>query len=224
MDYFVCWQFTKRNPLPYTSQEEIIVSTLIPLVRSETFQAKVTNFYITRIYSTTARLQIFTTDEHLEGIQRIIESSTSSLLLREKNGPNPDPEIVSGYGPSEFEIDFREYLEDITRIGLELLLGDSILAKQFAVSARFESQPRGTLHPQEILGEHLHDSSEYYRSLERDTNRLTEFWDRFRLHYVNHTPWDHFYYNIVLGADAPPDVSREQFVEAIGLSQKEGKM
>jgi len=218
MDYFVCWQFTKRNSLPYTSQEEIIVSNLIPLVRSKTFQAKVTSFYITRIFLTTVRLQIFTTDEHLEDIQRIIESSTSSLLLYEKNGPNSNPKVVSGYGPPEYEVDFREYLEDITKIGLELLIGDLNLAKGFAVSARFESQPRGTLHPQEILGEHFHDSSEYYRSLERDTNRLIEFWDRFRLHYVNRTPWDHFYYNIVLGADAPPGVSREQFVEAIGLS------
>ena len=218
MDYFVCWRVTKRNPLLFTSQEEIVVSTLIPLVRSEAFQAKVTNFYITRIGRTTVRLQIFTTDEHLEDIQRIIESSTSSLLLCEKNGPNPDPKIVSGYGPPEREIDFREYLEDITKIGVDLLLRDLILAKRFAVSARFEGQPRGTLHPQEILGEHLHGSSEYYRSLERDTDKLSKFWDRFCLRYANRTPWDHFYYNIVLGADAPLGVSREQFVEAIGLS------
>ena len=98
MDYFICWQFTKRNPLTFTSQEEIIISTLIPLVRSEAFKAKVTNFYITRISFTTVRLQIFTTDEHLEGIQRIIESSTSSLLLSEKDGPNPNPKIAGRYG------------------------------------------------------------------------------------------------------------------------------
>lgn len=218
MDYFVRWQFTKKDPYYFTSQEEIIVSPLIPLVRSEAFQAKVTNFYITRINFTTVRLQIFTTDDHLEDIQRLIKSSTSSLLLCEKNGPNQNPRIVDGYGPPERETDFREYLEDITKIGLDLILGDLILAKRFAVSARFEGQPRGTLHPREILGEHFHDFSEYYRSLERDTNKLSEFWDRFCFRYANCTPWDHFYYNIVLGADARAGASREQFVKFIGLS------
>lgn len=218
MDHFVCWRFTKKDPLNFTSQEEIIVSTLVPLVRSEAFQAKVTNFYITRINFTTVRLQIFTTDEHLEDVQRIIESSTSSLLLCEKSGPKQNPRIVGGYGPAERETDFREYLEDITKIGLDLILGDLILAKRFAVSARFEGQPRGPLHPREILGEHFHDSSEYYRSQERDTNKLSEFWDRFCLRYANRTPWDHFYYNIVLGKDPPVGVSREQLLRQIGLS------
>lgn len=217
MEYFISWQFTQKDPLTFKAQEEIIVSTLAPLVRSETFVSMVTNFYITRIRFTTARLQIFTTHEHQEKIQSLIKESTSHLLLCEKNGPNPNPKIVGGYGPPEREMDFRQYLEDITQIGLDLHLGDLTLAKQFALRARFDSQPRGESQPQEILEDHFRKGSEHYQLLEKNANRLNAFWNNFCFYYNNSTPWDHFYYNMVLGADASNGASREQFARVVGV-------
>lgn len=212
-DYFIRWQFTKENPIHFKSQEEIILSFLMPLVEKKEFLEEVTNFYITKIGLITVRLQVFVNHDFLEPLQKIVESATASLIVKDKEGPTQGLVISKGYAPSNREMDFREYLEDITRIGLDLHKNDLLSAKKFALKSRFESKPRGALHPREVLKDHFHKLSKYYCLLEKDSVKFNTFWDRFCEKHPNSTPWDHFYYNIVLGLDAPAGMSYKNFAK-----------
>jgi len=218
MDYFIRWQITKQEAVKFKTQEDVILYFLIPLVEKKEFFEKVTNFYITKINYTTVRLQVFVNHNFLESLQEIVESAISSLFVVDKEGPTQGLIVYEDYAPSDREMDFREYLEDITRIGLDLHKSDLISAKNFAVKSRFISKPIGNLHPKDVLGEHFHGFSKYYRLLEKDSLKINNFWDRFCENYPECTPWDHFYYNIILGLDISPGMSYENFAKEAGTS------
>ncbi len=203
-DYFIRWQFTKENPIPFKTQEEIILSFLIPLVEKKYFLEKANSFYITKINYTTVRLQVFVNHKFLASLQKIVESATTFLVVKNEEEPVRGNIISKGYAPLNREMDFREYLEDITCIGLDLHKNDLVSAKNFAVKSKFESKPIGNLHPKKILNDHFHKFSKHYRLLEKGTVKINNFWNRFCESYSNSTSWDHFYYNIVLGLDLDP--------------------
>lgn len=208
MNYLVRYQFAPKNPAPFKSQADIITSNLAPLVEEKSFQRGKSNFYITKVNYTNVRLVVFTTHEYLNDIKRVVEFYTASLILPNDNwGGN---EIEGGTAGSQAyyeshaeELDFRNYLENITKIGLDLHKEDLALAVPFALQARFEAQPIKPLHPQVILESHFRELSEHYRSLEANPDELNRFWKHFCYRYRRTaTPWNHFYCNIVLGIDA----------------------
>lgn len=120
MSFLIKWQFTKENPVRFKTQAEIISSHLVSLVEDESFQDKILSFYITKQELTDVRLAVFVKGEKLEMLKNIVQKHTSSLKSNPRNNdwdgnPVKDPYLSDCEGSFH-----KEYLQDITWIGVGL--------------------------------------------------------------------------------------------------------
>lgn len=219
MDYFIRWQITERTPQVFSSQDKIVRQTIAPMVTDKVFLDNVNNYYVTKANKTDVRLQIFTEESNIKVLEEYVDSKFFSLSLTAKDGPHQATKIVASYGPLEKEHEFCNYLRSMSDIAIDLHLGNLYEAKQMAVTARFRTTPYGDLLPRQYLHEHFMQNSKHYRQLVED--RIVDtFWESFTTHHPRLTPWYHFYYNAVLGLDAPPSITEQEFAAVLGISLK----
>jgi len=226
MNYFFKWQFTKENPTPFKTQVEVIKDNLIPLSEDKIFQEKKFSFYITKVYLTNVRLGVLVEEKNLKELQDIVSKYTNSLKLNsidpekpmENNGWDGSPQktnfTFSKKCSDNTEIFYTNYLESITRIGIDLHKNDLHQAISKATEFAFTIKPIGNLIPRETLDGYFREVSEFYRNRKGDD--LDIFWGDCGFGYLQGTTEGaHFYYNIVIGID--PRGQSSSFNVLLGL-------
>lgn len=226
MNYLIKWQFTKKNPLPFKTQAEIINSNLIPLSEDKSFQEKKFSFYITKVYLTNARLGVFAEKENFEEIKNIVGKYTKELII------NPRDPTNEGFKNNDWDGTLREfpfpddctknfyikYLQDITLIGLGLHKKDLTLAVPVAIDTAYktmrimayETENESLRVPiidtrfyddnKKLLNNYFAENSESYKKKKQE--EINDFWSNCGFYFKSGSTWGpHFYYDIVLGLD-----------------------
>lgn len=212
MNYFIKWQFTKENAIPFKTQVEIVKDNLIPLSEDKIFQEKKFSFYITKVYLTNVRLGVLVEEKNLKELQTVVSKCTNSLKLNpvdpekptENNGWDGSPQktdfTLSKNCSDKTEIFYTKYLEGITRIGIDIHKNDLHQAISKATEVAFAIKPIGNLIPRETLDDYFRKISKFYRNKKSD--ELDVFWGDCGFSYFQgSTEGAHFYYNIVIGID-----------------------
>jgi len=215
MNYFPKWQFTKENAVPFKSQIEIIRDHLIPLTEDKIFQEKKFSFYMTKVYLTDVRLGVLVEEKNLKELQKIVSEYTNFLKLnsidpekpRENNGwdgSSQKTDFTFSKNCSDInEIFYTNYLESITRIGIDLHKNSLQGAVSKAMEFAFKIKPMGNLVSRETLDSYFRETSEFYRK--KKAEELDIFWGNAGFDYKQGTTEGaHFYYNIVMGIDPRP--------------------
>jgi hypothetical protein len=196
MDLLVRWQFTKDNPTEYKTQVDIIKCNLTPLIEDKSFQNIILSFYITRQERTDVRLAVFVEEDNLEALRNIVKKYTSSLEISAGDNDWNGSSVNDPFLPDCEGSFYKEYLEDISFIGigfhkgnLELLSVDKIM--QLANS-------------REELNALFQKLSKGYK--EKNPEELNKFWGICGWDFKSTTPGSemdgpHFFYNLALGCD-----------------------
>jgi len=219
MDYFIRWQVTEKLPQSFLSQDKIVKEVIAPILNDGFFKGIVNNYYITKANYTDVRLQVFVVvEKNLKTLDAYLKHKLSNLSLTSKDGPCQQPVVFPYYGPLDKEQDFREYLQNISDIAIDFHLGNLDEAKKTAVMCRFRTKPYGVLEPRHCLHMHFLQNSRHYGQL-IENNMVDRFWESFAISYSRlTTPWDHFYYNIILGLDPSPADTEEKVAAMIGIT------
>lgn len=192
-DSFINWEFSKDNPQRFHTQDEIVIEYIIPNL--DKFVNLIRHFYVTKIKYTNVRLQVFISENNIDKFD-YIQNIFSELKLI--NDPKPIlMNIVKNYGPLEKELDFREFLTDITHINLDLHKNIS-QAKSMACQARVDIRTGKNI--RDCLSKYFLEYSQYFKRVVQSQNDEL-FWERIQYKYNNKTPWDHFHFNPILGFD-----------------------
>ena len=224
MNYLVKWQFTKNNSVHCKTQVEIIRENIIPLSEDPIFLANKFSFYSTKVYLTDVRIAVFVEESKLNAIQGVIARHTNGLILHSydmteggdlvANDWDGSPQITTFTFSSKTtdvsEIFYIKYLEDITRIGIDIHRSDISPAVTFAMRMAAELQPIGSSVPRQSLDTYFRDTSSWYRS--KNNQELESFWgDNGFAYRQGSTEGAHFYYNIVVGIDPRGRYQPSQF-------------
>lgn len=195
----------------FKTQVEIIRDNFIPLVANDFFQAKKYSFYITRVYYTDARIAVFARQENINDLVDIVKQYTKSINLNPFDKSNNVADSWDGKprlslfkfersSADTEEVFYTNYLEDITRIGLDLHIYNLKEAIKFAVNARFKTRPFGELDPRKFIGDYLAVRSQHYANMTNE--ELDRFWGNAGFEFSSSgTVGSHFFYNIILGKD-----------------------
>ena len=192
-DLFICWEFSKNGPQQFITQDEIIVGNIIPNLKN--FTPLVRHFYVTKINYTNVRLQVFFYENLIQKAEHI-PNLFPNLTLINKIGPKII-NIVENYGPLEMELDFREFLTDITYINLDLHTNIS-QAKSIGCKTRIDLKNGKNI--KICLSDYFLEYSQHFQKLvELKKDEL--FWERIQYKFNGNTSWDHFHFNPILGFD-----------------------
>ena len=127
---------------------------------------------------------------------KLIKSELGDLQIKEEPVPKL-LNIVGDYGPENMELDFREFLTDISLINLDL---HSNIAQAKSIAFKTKCDTKFGANIQDCLEEYFDKSSEHYRTIFNE-KRDTTFWERMNIHEPGKTRWAHFYFNPILGYD-----------------------
>ena len=192
-DLFFNFEYSKDNPSKYLTQDEIVIQNIIPNISK--FVSFVRHFYVTKINFTNVRLQVFVPKNNMDKIKSIQNVFKNLKLL---NSPEPRLiNIVENYGPLEKELDFREFLTEITYVNLDLHNNIS-QAKSVACQTRIDIKTGKNI--RSCLSEYFFEFSQYYKNIV-SSKQEELFWERIQCKYNGKTPWDHFHFNPILGFD-----------------------
>lgn len=166
MDYFIRWQVTEKIPQFFSSQDKILREVIAPILKNDFFIDNVNNYYVTKVIKTDVRLQVFVSKKNLRTLEKYVQRKLSHLSLTAKDGPNQQPVVFPYYGPLDKEQEFRDYLQNISEIAVDLHLGDLYEAKKTAITARFRTKPYRILEPRHYLHNHfLQNSKQHCRCI-----------------------------------------------------------
>lgn len=194
LDIFLRWEYSQQNPKKFYTQDNIVIDYFLPV--RDIFREISKYFYITKIQYTNVRLQLFVNQKDVQlALDKMSEKFYDLVLL---NKPTPEIlKIVSSYGPLDLELDFREFLTDITNINLDLH-EDISCAKSIACETRVNTKDGKDI--QSCLQKYFIQTSDSYNDLVMST-RESVFWERLKYNYDDKTPWNHFFFNPILGFD-----------------------
>lgn len=223
MDNFICWEISERQPKAFSSQDKVILDLILPTIKDTSVNSLIRNYYITKANLTNSRLQVFVNDENLDKLENKVESRFAEYIVVRKDGPRKAVVVYPHYGPKRFESKFRDLLQEVTTIAVELLSWNAIESKKIALKARFETKPFGATEPRTFLDVCLREHSPTYNHLVWKQT-VDDFWINFNRFSPKmgsrYTPWMHFFYNAVLGYDWPRSIGIEnatKHLERMGL-------
>ena len=192
-DLFICWEFSKESPQQFITQDEIVVDYILPNLNH--FKEFIRHFYVTKINYTNVRLQVFFNKSFIQKAD-YIQNLFSELTLINKMGPKLI-NIVENYGPLEKELEFREFLTDISFINLDL---HNHISQAKSIGCKTRINMKNGEDIRSCLSNYFFEYSQHFKKLVA-TKKDELFWKRIQYKFNGKTPWDHFYFNPILGFD-----------------------